>query len=290
MGSTRDVVPVQAQKISNALGLSTDSIKSSLQSIEENVVKSLINTLSNPPPPPPPPSSPIVHQVALNFAYLGGLLNFAAFIFILVRGIWLGRKLSNQLKAILSILGLRIVLYFISYAFKTPGLEMSGWINVGFLSFEIMLGGWHVTRMANVQKSKRNVLIMVLCMTAFNNFLISQTGSEGCAIFGPIAVILIGMLTYLLLQLASHQEFGYMVEQTIPVELLGFHIMALLMLLISSIRSDQCLNKASTKTTEAMILLSDMIALTPVLLAATLKIDALQDEEEDHDSDHEVLL
>ena len=163
----------------------------------------------------------------------------------------------------------------------------TGVLNVSLLCFEILASMWHVLMAARVVRSKRYVLCTVAGAAVMTNILIGSGEKESCSFFAPIGFVLVFVCFILLARAIRSGSNPYSLQtKQVPIELVSFHFFSICALLISTIRSNTCLNGASEKTTESMIVFADVLALVPILLTAWLKMDdALDDNDENEDID-----
>ena len=227
---------------------------------------------------------PLVEQTQKGVAYFGGFLHGLVLLFVVVNGAWHNRRFSLPLIGIVALLASRICVYFSSYANpKNYDIEPSGLVNVSLLCFLIVVSAWHVLVAARIQRSKRFVLTLLIACISLTNAMIDISDADGCSFFAPFAFVLVVVCLVLVARAVrgGSSAFGISVKK-VPVELVAFHILALILLLAATIRSDKCTGKASEKTTGAMIIAADTIALVPVMLASWLKMDELL-EHDDYD-------
>jgi hypothetical protein len=228
----------------------------------------------------------------MRVAYIGTFLHGFVFLIVLVNGAWGQKHFSKPLMVVLALLFARICVYAYAYTHATVSLtQPTETFNVCLLSFEIVASMWHVFVAARVARSKRFVMCTLAGVAALTDILIGSDDQDSCSFFAPVGFVLVFVGFILLARAIRGGSNPYsMHSKRVPLELVAFHLFAIVALLTSTVRSSACLNKASENATGAAIVLADALALAPILLTSWLKMDELSDVDEYDDGDSEEAL
>jgi len=238
-----------------------------------------------PPPPIAPPSQRSV-------AYFGGFLHCLVILFVSVNGVWHGKKFSMPLICIVAIMATRAGLYFASYAHPSNrDILPSSVANVSLLCVMVVVSAWHVLVAARIQRSKRFVLTLLIACVALTNTMIDISGKDGCSFFAPFAFLLVVVCLVLVVRAVRGGSSSFAINvKKVPTELLTLHILSVVVLLTSTIRSEACLDKANEKSTGATVVIADAIALVPIMLASWLKMDEMLEHDDYDEIEEEASL
>lgn len=225
-------------------------------------------------------------MVAMNVSYFGACIHSFVFLLVTINGAWTNRRFSVPMIAVLVIVASRVVVYAYAHFHPTDGrVAPASTVNASLLSMEVLVSMWHVLAAARVARSKRFVLCTVAAAATATNILVGSGGKESCSFFAPVEYVLVFVCFMLLTRAIRSGGNPYTLHQRhIPIELVAFHFIALVVLMTATVRSDACLGQTSDTGTGAALVLADVFALAPIVIAAWLKMDELLDSD-DYDDD-----
>ncbi len=229
----------------------------------------------------------------MQAAYIGCLLHVIALLFLVIHGVWNGKRFSMPFGIILALLLARSIAYFLAFKrHDDETLAPRGIVTVSLLSVELVVSAWHVCVVARIQRSRRFVLTLLIGSVLLDNAFIVTGDADGCSVFGPLGFALLTLCALLLARAVRGGASPFSMQtKRVPIECLAFHLSSCAILLVMSIRSDTCLHRATKSSSNLMVVFADAVLLAPVVLSSWLRMDELVDAGEfDNDDDDDGAL
>lgn len=228
----------------------------------------------------------------MKATYISAFLHGCVALLVVVNAAWGKKSFSIPFIIVVAIVCIRTFVYSYAYLHSTNTIFAPNQpLNELCFCAEVVASMWHVLLTARIARSKRFVLCSVAGAAILTTILIQIGEDDSCSFFAPVGFVLVFVCFILLARMIRAGSNPYTLQtKRVPVELVMFHLLGILTLLASTMRSDACIKRETpTKQTATVLVLADVFVLIPIALTAWLRMDELS-ETEDYDNDTEDML